>query len=87
MKTEKEDPRKAIERIRKLAQRKIDKIMREANLEISAYEAEIELENHPQKNAMGFCHTLWATRKRILKEKYHIDWKTPVEQNPGIIFD
>jgi hypothetical protein len=42
MKTEKEDPRKAIERIRKQAQRKIDKIMREANLEISEYEAAIE---------------------------------------------
>lgn len=87
MKTEQEDPRTAIERIRKQAQRKIDKIMKEANLEISAYEAEIELEDHPEKNAMGFCHIFWAVRKRILREKYHINWQSPAEKNPGVLFD
>jgi hypothetical protein len=36
---------------------------------------------------MGFCYTFWAVRKRILREKYNIDWLSPAEKNPGIIFD
>lgn len=35
----------------------------------------------------GFCHERWAEQKRILKEKYNIDWKTPREMNPGVMFD
>lgn len=84
---EKEDPRVAIERIKKEAQQKIDNIMQEADFEISAHEAAIELENHPFKGEMGFCHIYWPTRKRILKEKYNIDWKTPPEENPGVLYD
>lgn len=40
-----------------------------------------------QKGRLGYCHIFWNTKKRILKEKYNIDWKTPSETNPGIIFD
>ena len=36
---------------------------------------------------LGFCHRIWSTKKRILKEKYNIDWKTPAEMNPGVMFD
>ena len=36
---------------------------------------------------LGFCHVYWATKKRILKEKYGIDWKSPKEMNPGVIYD
>lgn len=39
------------------------------------------------KKGEGFCHVLWETKKRILKEKYHLDWKTPQEQNPYIMYD
>ena len=35
----------------------------------------------------GWCHSYWACKKRILKEKYGIDWKSPAELNPGIKFD
>jgi len=50
-------------------------------------EAEVDrnLANHPK--GLGFCHTRWAEMKRILKEKYGIDWKSPAEMNPGICFD
>ena len=44
-----------------------------------------EIGNQPER--LGFCHIVWATQKRILKDKYGIDWKTPAEMNPGILFD
>lgn len=46
--------------------------------------AEVEAENNlsDEPHGRGFCHQLWAEQKRILKEKYQIDWKTPAEMNP-----
>ena len=35
----------------------------------------------------GFCHKLWAEKKRILREKYGIQWKSPSDMNPEILFD
>ncbi len=35
----------------------------------------------------GACHVIWRERKRLLKELYNIDWKTPEELNPFVIFD
>ncbi|OGH10637.1 MAG: hypothetical protein A2857_01790 [Candidatus Levybacteria bacterium RIFCSPHIGHO2_01_FULL_36_15] len=48
-------------------------------------EAIKELENIPRK--LGFVHLLWKTQKRILKDKYGIDWKTSAEMNPDTRFD
>jgi hypothetical protein len=73
--------------MKKEYQYKIDKILREAHIKIAEIEAEAELENSDQRGQMGFCHLLWATQKRILKEKYGIDWKTPAERNRNILFD
>ena len=39
------------------------------------------------KSRMGYCHLFWREKKRILKEKYGIDWKTPAELNPYVYFD
>ena len=50
-------------------------------------EAEAELENSIFRNQVGFCHVFWATQKRILKDKYGIDWKTPAEENPQNCYD
>ncbi len=36
---------------------------------------------------MGYCHSYWAIEKRLLKEKYDIDWYTPQEENPRALFD
>ncbi|MDD3284220.1 MAG: hypothetical protein PHZ07_01355 [Patescibacteria group bacterium] len=36
---------------------------------------------------LGDCHIFWEEKKRILKEKYNIDWKTPAEINPSAKFD
>lgn len=47
--------------------------------------AQKELAN--EKRRMGFCHLYWRTKKRILKDEFGIDWKTPGEMNPGVMFD
>ena len=36
---------------------------------------------------MGACHAIWYHRKRLLMEKYGIEWFTPVELNPEVRFD
>jgi hypothetical protein len=50
-------------------------------------EARMELAVHPARDELGFCHIFWWTKKRILKEKYGVDWKTPAEEKPGVMFD
>jgi hypothetical protein len=59
---------------------KLKKIFEQAEAE-----ANKNLANHPK--GLGFCHTYWAEMKRILKEKYEIDWKSPAEMRPDICFD
>jgi hypothetical protein len=36
---------------------------------------------------LGSCHSFWAMRKHILKEKYGITWYSPSELNPDIKYD
>lgn len=36
---------------------------------------------------LGFCHAVWNTQKMVLKRDYNIDWKTPAELNPDVIYD
>lgn len=47
----------------------------------------LKIENNKKVYALGSCHTEWAIQKRILKEKYNIDWKSPQDKNPHITFD
>lgn len=35
---------------------------------------------------MGVCHSFWARKQQLLKQA-GIDWKTPAEMNPDVIFD
>ncbi len=46
-----------------------------------------EAKLHDRKKMRGFCHLYWHTQKRILKERYNIQWFSPVDLNPGIWFD
>jgi hypothetical protein len=48
-------------------------------------EAELELNDGREK--LGYCHRVWELQKQILCEKYGLDWKTPQEMNPGVLFD
>lgn len=54
-------------------------------IEKAEREAELELADWPR--AEGFCHALWGAQKEILRAKYGIDWRTPAEMNPDVIFD
>ena len=33
-----------------------------------------------------FIFAFWAEKKAILRDQYHIDWKTPAELNPQIVY-
>lgn len=35
----------------------------------------------------GFCHVLWQIQKKVLKRDYGINWKSPSELNPHILYD
>ena len=50
---------------------------------------ELELEKTIRKESgdCRFCHQYWNIKKKILYEKYGIDWKSPVELNPTVRFD
>lgn len=37
-------------------------------------------------NGLGTCHLVWRRQKELLRA-YGIEWKTPVECNPMVIFD
>ena len=41
----------------------------------------------PIERYLGFCHTFWEERKKVFKELYGIDWRTPAEMNPEAMFD
>lgn len=35
----------------------------------------------------GWVHGFWRVKKRILKEKYGVDWQSPADMNPRVAFD
>lgn len=50
-------------------------------------EAEESLRKEGVGRHLGYCHRLWGRQKQILKEKYGIDWRSPAEMNPDIMYD
>ena len=53
------------------------------------YDVEDELDrrlaNVPRQ--MGFCFQYWAMKRELLMEKYGIDWHSPSQMNPRVMFD
>ena len=35
----------------------------------------------------GSCHAIWRQRKKLMMERYGIEWFTPAELNPDVCFD
>ena len=58
------------------------RVIAEVNKEVDRY-----MQEHHEKVLLGACHIAWAAKKRILKDKHNIDWKTPAEMNPIVCFD
>jgi hypothetical protein len=54
-------------------------------IDIAGKEAETQLKNEPRNK--GYIHVYYKTKKKILLEKYHIKWKTPVEMNPDVMIN
>jgi hypothetical protein len=50
-------------------------------------EAEKILREQRVQTGMGYGHKLNGLKKRILKEKYNINWKSDIEMNKNILFD
>ena len=36
---------------------------------------------------IGSCHVFWKHKKRILREEYHMVWRSPQDLNPTWHFD
>lgn len=36
---------------------------------------------------MGQCFHIWSEKRELLKKKYGIDWRSPSQMNPGVMFD
>ena len=50
-------------------------------------EAAVRAESNVKYEGRGLCHIIWAEQARILKEENGIDWYSPAEMNPWIMFD
>ena len=50
-------------------------------------EVERQLSDKGIVKARGYIHHFWNLKKQILKEKYNLDWKSPKEMNPEMVFD
>jgi hypothetical protein len=48
---------------------------------------EASQEYPPERAYKGYYPIFWPIKKRILKDKYGIDWQTPRELNPNWAFD
>ena len=36
---------------------------------------------------LGVCHQMWAYKKRLLRLEYGINWRSPADLNPCVLFD
>lgn len=55
-------------------------------------ETEKEVERLIRKEAgpggwIGYSHSYWQAKKKILKERFGIEWKSPADNFPGVLFD
>ena len=46
---------------------------------------EEQLDDHPR--GMGFCFAYWSAKEHVLRTRFGIDWRSPSEMNPGVMFD
>jgi len=50
-------------------------------------EAEFERRTGYSRESLGACHRFWQIKKGLLLELHGIEWQTPSELNPGVLFD
>lgn len=54
---------------------------------IDAVEEEVDRRMGGEEYGMGMCFEIWSIKKEILAEKYGIEWRTPSQMNPRVMFD
>lgn len=63
----------------------------ELEKKLEVYRAQYLMEQKKAYEEIGIMfpvsHRMWLEKKRILLEDYGIEWKTPGEMNPHIIYD
>lgn len=47
----------------------------------------LKIENGKKEYAFGSVNVKWDIQKKLLKDRYNIDWKSPKDKNPNINFD
>lgn len=47
----------------------------------------LKIENVKKDYALGSVNVKWDIQKKMLKDRYNIDWKSPKDKNPNINFD
>ena len=60
---------------------RIRKIIEAAYIEAAALEAAEAIMNSDEREGLGFCQLLWEAQKKILKNKYEIEWDSPMQSN------
>lgn len=46
-----------------------------------------DLEGHPLHGGLGFCRVYWLRKKQILWEHFGIEWRSPADLNPFVLFE
>ena len=67
---------------------KFDPVERTPQWEAMYYEVERECDRRlgDTPRGMGFCFAYWSTLRQVLHER-GIDWRSPSEMNPRVMFD
>ena len=47
----------------------------------------LKIENGKKNYAFGSVNVMWEIQKRLMKERFNIDWQSPQDKNPDILFD
>lgn len=47
----------------------------------------LKIENGKKDYALVSVNVKWDIQKKLLKDRYNIDWKSPKDKNPNINFD
>ena len=40
-----------------------------------------------EDGGLGFCHLYWSAKKKVLRDRFGIDWRSPSGRFPGMLFD
>lgn len=47
----------------------------------------LKIENGKKNYVLGSVNVKWEIQKRLMKERFNIDWQSPQDKNPNINFD